>query len=70
MDGREEAQPYKAQMTEAGLAISVDLPSLIDAVYVSPAAVTWFVDVVNSMTLKCGFEFSVHQSALAAGPVF
>lgn len=70
MDRSKGTETYHAQMTAAGLAVPVDLPSLIDLVYVSPAAATWFADVVKAMTQKCGFEFSVHQSALAAGPVF
>jgi hypothetical protein len=70
MGGTAEAQPYKAQITPAGVAMPVDLPSLIDTVYISPAAATWFAEVVKAMTLRCGFQFPVHQSALAAGPVF
>jgi hypothetical protein len=55
-DGTEEFQPFKARITAAALSMPVDLPSLIDSVYVSPAAATWFADLVKAMTLKCRFE--------------
>jgi hypothetical protein len=70
MDGTAEAQPFKPEITPEGLSMRVDLPALIDAVYVSPTAPDWFTKVVEAMTLKCGFQFPVRQSALAAAPLF
>jgi hypothetical protein len=70
IDGTPEAQPYKARIEEAGLAISVDLPALIEQVYVSPTAAPWFAKIVDAMTIKCGFAFQVSQSSLAASPLY
>ncbi len=41
MDGAPGAQPHKARIEPNGLAIEVDLPALIDRVYVSPKAPSW-----------------------------
>jgi hypothetical protein len=69
-DGTPEAQPYKARIEDAGLAISLDLPALIERVYVSPTAAPWFAKVVEAMTARCGFAFQVSQSSLAASPLY
>lgn len=70
MENSAEANPYKALITPVGLPMHVDLPELIDTVFVSPTAAPWFANVVNAMTVRCGFQFSVRQSALAAAPLF
>jgi hypothetical protein len=70
MDGTPAAQPYKPQVETSGLAMQVDLPALIERVYVSPAAAPWFANLVEAMTKKCGFTFPVSQSALAAAPLY
>jgi hypothetical protein len=68
--GTPEAQPYKANIGPGGLAIEVDLPSLIERVYVSPAAKPWFAKLVKLMTAKYGFTFPVCQSSLADAPLW
>lgn len=70
MDGTPEAEPLKAQIEPGGIAIAVDLPALIEAVYISPAAAPWFAKLVEAMTAKCGFNFSVGQSSLSAAPLY
>jgi hypothetical protein len=70
MDGTTEAQPLKAWIEPSGLAIQVDLPALVEQVYVSPAAAPWFAKLVEAMTTKCGFSFPVGQSSLAATPLY
>jgi hypothetical protein len=65
-----DAQPYKAQIEPSGLAIEVDLPALIERVYVSPTATPWFGNLVGAMTTKCGYAFPVSQSALAEAPLY
>jgi hypothetical protein len=69
-DGSPEAQPYKKQIVPSGLTIEVDLPALIERVYVSPSAAPWLADLVSAMTTKCGYAFQVNQSALAATPLY
>lgn len=70
MDGDPEAQPYKSKIEPAGLLIKVDLPSLIEQVYISPTAAPWFAKVVEDMTDKCGLSFPVRQSALSTAPLY
>jgi hypothetical protein len=65
-----DAQSYKPQIEPGGLAIEVDLSTLIERVYVSPTAAPWFGNLVGAMTKRCGYEFPVGQSALAAAPLF
>jgi hypothetical protein len=70
LDGAPEAQSFKAKIQPGGLAIEVDLPSLIEHVYVSPTAAPWFTNLVTAMTGRCGFSFNVRQSSLAAAPLY
>jgi hypothetical protein len=69
-DGTPEAQPHKGKIVPAGLTIDVELPSLIERVYVNPSATPWFAKVVEDMTAKCGFSFPVAQSALSIAPLY
>ena len=70
MIGDLDAQPYKARIEASGLPIEVDLPALIERVYVSPTAAPWFANVVEGMTAKCGFAFPISRSALAERPLY
>jgi hypothetical protein len=70
LDGTPDAEPHKALIKPGGLEIEVDLPALIERVYVSPTAAPWFADLVRAMTARCGFAFKVSQSALAAAPLY
>lgn len=65
-----DAQSYKAQIGPSGLNIEVDLPALIERVYVSPTAPPWLAELVGAMTKKCGYAFPVSQSALAEAPLY
>jgi len=69
-DGSPEAQPYKAKIESSGLLLEVELPSLIEQVYVSPIAAPWFAKLVEDMTAKCGFSFPVRQSTLSTAPLY
>jgi hypothetical protein len=70
MNGIPEAEPHKKQIEPAGLAMRVDLSELIENVFVSPTASSWFVEIVKSVTGKYGFALSVGQSSLAASPLY
>ncbi|MEJ2273071.1 MAG: hypothetical protein P8Y01_00600 [Woeseiaceae bacterium] len=50
--------------------VPVDLETLIEAVYISPEAQAWFVDLVKSMVERFGLTCPVRQSDLARDPVF
>lgn len=70
MIGYPEAQHHKPQIEPSGLAIKVDIPALIESVYVSPTAAPWFANLVGAMTTKCGFALPVRQSALSEAPLY
>jgi hypothetical protein len=53
-----------------GLELEVDLPMLIESIYVSPAAPRWFARLVKSVVAKYGCNVPVRQSALNAEPLF
>jgi hypothetical protein len=65
-----DAQSYKAQIRTSGLNVELDLPALIERVYVSPTAAPWLGELVGAMTKKCGYAFPVSQSSLAEAPLF
>ncbi|MCG3154092.1 MAG: hypothetical protein DKINENOH_00684 [bacterium] len=55
---------------EHGKYIEVDLDRLIEAVFVSPSAPTWFVELVQSVIERYGLKKNVKQSDLDDDPVF
>jgi hypothetical protein len=53
-----------------GLDIAVELPTLIEKIYVSPTAGKWFLELVSSVVEKYGFNIQVEPSSLAVNPTF
>ena len=53
-----------------GLLKEVDLHILIEKIYVSPTAGSWFEELVRSVVEKYGFNIGVTQSSLADKPTF
>jgi hypothetical protein len=53
-----------------GLAILVDIESLVSEVVVAPSAPTWVRDIIRSLVTQYGFDFPVTQSALDADPLY
>jgi hypothetical protein len=53
-----------------GLRVSVDLDELIEAIYVSPAAPTWFASLVRSVVSRYGCVAPVHQSTMSGEPIY
>jgi hypothetical protein len=49
--------------------VAVNLPQLVEEVFVAPDAPAWIADVVRSVTGRYGFIFNVRQSDLARDPV-
>jgi hypothetical protein len=49
--------------------ISVDLESLVQMVYVAPNAPKWIGDIVQKVTARYSFDFTVRQSDLAIDPI-
>jgi hypothetical protein len=70
VDGAPESQPYKTKIEAAGMWIEVDLPSLIERVYISPAAEPWLARVIQEVTAKYDLHVPIPQSALVGSPLY
>jgi hypothetical protein len=70
MDGSPDAQTYKPTIEDAGLWIPVDLPSLIERVYVNPTAEPWLATVIREVTAKYNLQVPVCQSSLSESPLY
>ncbi|MGA3163677.1 MAG: hypothetical protein ABSD77_05695 [Verrucomicrobiota bacterium] len=55
---------------EDGVRVIVDLPKLVEGVYVSPNAPSWFRPIVKDIVFRFNQKFPVHQSELATDPVY
>ncbi|MEB9405566.1 hypothetical protein P4J11_25100 [Bacillus cereus] len=55
---------YKMNSGVTGKSIQVDLNELIDCVYVSPDADSWFVDIVKVVLKKFNVDAEVFHSDL------
>ena len=60
---------YKPAPRE-GVWKQVDLTALIERVFVSPTAKPWFLELVKKVLLTYRVDVPVHQSDLAAEPLF
>ena len=64
----EEGVPKRGIFASPGRLVKVDLPRLVQQVYVSPISQGWFRDVVESVTRKYGLDCPVIQSDLYRDP--
>jgi hypothetical protein len=48
----------------------VDLTALVEKVFISPSAKTWFFDLVKKVPASYQVDIPVHQSDLGAEPLF
>ncbi len=58
------------EISDSGIYVSVNLDKLIERVFISPTAQTWFIDLINSIAKKYNLEKEVVQSSLAERPVY
>jgi hypothetical protein len=58
------------QPTVPGVSLAVDLDTLIEAVFVSPAAPEWFAGLVASVCARYDLGAPVTQSTLAGSPIY
>jgi hypothetical protein len=65
-----DSERHNPGIEPSGLAFGVDLPALVERVYVSPTATSWFADLIRAITVKYGFAFHVSQSSLAETPLY
>ena len=69
-DGRVGSYELQENRPPAGLTVPVDLFWLIEAIYVSPFAPSWFFELVSSVVDQYGCGGEVIQSSLSDAPVF
>lgn len=53
-----------------GTYAKVDLQILLEAIYVSPVAPSWYFDLVQRLVSRYGIAVNVHQSGLAGDPIY
>ena len=53
-----------------GMWITIDLELLVDTVYISPTAPSWYQEVVTQTIKQFSLKTNIVQSSLAEGPVF
>jgi hypothetical protein len=53
-----------------GMTIKVEVPTLVENIYVAPYAEQWFVDLVSATARRYRLGASVRQSSLDSDPVF
>ena len=51
-----------------GMYVSVDVPMLIQKVFIAPTAPTWFGETISSVVSKLGLKVEIVQSNLLATP--
>jgi hypothetical protein len=56
--------------SEAGKLIKLDLTRLVDEIYVSPTAPSWFLHLVVSICQRYDYALRVRQSDLSRSPIF
>lgn len=61
---------WTKELFDAGVYVPIDLGVLIESVSVSPTALTWFHELVESTTMKYGLKKEVVQSQLGQDPVY
>lgn len=62
--------PGYVSFPNGGASVPVNLPTLVESVFVAPSAPRWFEEVVRSLVDKYGFSFPVHRSRLGEDPVY
>jgi hypothetical protein len=54
----------------AGLNIPINLAGLVEAVYISPEAASWFAKLVEKLIHRYGYTWPIHYSDLGKDPVY
>ena len=61
---------YQGLEEPVGLNITVPISDLIDAIYISPMAPQWFVEIVKDVSEKYGLAKPILQSQMSAKPFY
>lgn len=59
----------KAPKDLPGINVKIDLNSLIDCIYISPNAPSWYFNLIKNIIAKYGYNFSVKESKLNSIPI-
>jgi hypothetical protein len=59
-----------SELWRVGKYLSVDLPTLIERVYVAPQSSDWLLELVESLVVKYELEVPVVRSTLGTDPVY
>ena len=60
----------KKEVCDIGMYFDVDINMLIENIYISPTAQPWFVELVENIIKKYGYDFNVINSELNKKPVW
>jgi len=66
----ENGLDWKLETMDFGLSVRVDLPRLIERIYIAPGAPTWFVDLMKAVISKYEYEFEVVHSKMDEKALF
>lgn len=55
---------------EIGKKVACDVTALINEVYISPTAPPWFANMVQSVSIKMGYNLRFNHSSLAESPLY
>jgi hypothetical protein len=69
-DGKTDSVIDRIPNGEEGRGVSVQLPDIIERVYIAPTSPAWFQEIVRSVTAKYKLDAPVEQSALDRLPEF
>jgi hypothetical protein len=61
---------WDTPLLKAGKWVNVDLPVLIEKIYINPNAPSWHEGLVNKVNSTYGYSFPVTKSDLAKDPVY
>jgi hypothetical protein len=71
--GAGDTIPHSLDMSAdypAGLNIPIDLAGLVEAVYISPEAESWFAKLVEKIVRRYGYAWPIQYSDLSKDPVY
>jgi hypothetical protein len=67
---QEKGMDFNKDTINDGLAIKIDIATLVERIYVAPTAPDWFADLVKNAVIRFGCTFEVEHSRLSEKPLF
>jgi hypothetical protein len=66
----ENPSPCGSNETLGGLCVPIDVGTLIERIFVSPTAPSWYLELVQSIVKRYGLDAELKQSSLTEGPIY